>query len=576
MSGPKEGRPRKPGGRARPGENSAEGIDAAVDPSAPLRNVDAEEAVLSKLMQADNFGSDALSAASTLRLDDFTSGARERIFAAAVVLSRRGGRVDRVTLADALASVGDLDFVGGELELRRLSELQISGAGAEPYVEIVQKHGIRRRCIAACERWARMFADPQTDPETIRLEPLQTAMPRASALQFRGVDEVRAEAASAGATAWLVDRLVPAGSTSVWGGRPKSGKSTLALQLIAALERGERFLDRETTKTKTVLATEEGASTLLEKFDIYGITEARIVTRRDLGGFAAIEPMRELIEAATVEAEKTGAKLILVDTFAAWSGLGGDRENDAGEVLRAVKPFGAAAERGIAVAVLHHSRKAESQDPADAIRGSGALAGGFDIVFELKRADRTSSATARTLSALSRYAKVDVTGELSLDFVAGRYHVCASSADAVEAGVARAILDAVRAAGRPLERDQVLARVGGNAGNKSRQLKKLVAAGELKEAGAGVKGDPFVYSIPSSTDAFGSVPTCGNGIAQFDHAGCHPSDSVLPKGRERNPERDGAIPFRPSDGNGTESAERAVQALFGGEQVDSAAAGGAP
>jgi hypothetical protein len=333
-----------------------------------------------------------------------------------------------------------------------------------------------------------------------------------SAPRFLSVAEVRAQAASVASTPFLVDQLLPVGSTSIWCGRPKSGKSTLALQLVGAVERGERFLDRATTTTPTVLATEEGASTLVEKLDAFKIERARIVTRAHLGAFGGDAPLRELIAAATAEALAAGAKLLLVDTFAAWSKLGGDRENDSGEVLAALEPLGALAERGIAAVVLHHSRKSETLDPADAVRGSGALAGAFDLVFDLQRADRSNAAaTARKLAVLARSSAVDVP-EIALDFLDGRYVVVASGEEAVAAGIRRKILDVVRGAAGSLERDEVLDRVGGKRGTVVRELGKLVDGGEVQRAGRGVKGDPFLYrgnGIASSAPGIVSVPPMG-------------------------------------------------------------------
>ena len=47
---------------------------------------------------------------------------------------------------------------------------------------------------------------------------------------------------------YAVEGLLPLTGTAVLAGRPKSGKSTLALNLALAVARGEPFLGRETRK----------------------------------------------------------------------------------------------------------------------------------------------------------------------------------------------------------------------------------------------------------------------------------------------------------------------------------------
>src|SRR2546426_12350319 len=54
------------------------------------------------------------------------------------------------------------------------------------------------------------------------------------------------------AVSWIVDGLLPAGGLSVFGGKPKGGKSTTARAIALRVSRGEPVLGRTTTKGPVV------------------------------------------------------------------------------------------------------------------------------------------------------------------------------------------------------------------------------------------------------------------------------------------------------------------------------------
>jgi AAA domain len=66
-------------------------------------------------------------------------------------------------------------------------------------------------------------------------------------------------------TEWTWDGFVAPGSITAVCGWPKVGKTTLLLELLAAIAGGEPFLERETRKSGILLLTEERKRTLVPK-----------------------------------------------------------------------------------------------------------------------------------------------------------------------------------------------------------------------------------------------------------------------------------------------------------------------
>lgn len=78
------------------------------------------------------------------------------------------------------------------------------------------------------------------------------------------------------------------------------------------------------------------------------------------------------------------------------------KENEAGEVLRALAPLQACAEAGAAVLLVRHSRKSDGTE-ATAGRGSGAVGGFVDVIVEFRRyRPEDDKDTRRVLSVFSR------------------------------------------------------------------------------------------------------------------------------------------------------------------------------
>jgi hypothetical protein len=85
----------------------------------------------------------------------------------------------------------------------------------------------------------------------------------------------------------------------------------------------------------------------------------------------------ELIAGTTEWALETGARMLVVDSFATLAGLQAEHENDAAAVTNALKPLEDSAGKGLAVLFLHHANR---QGRA---RGSTAFGAAADIAIQL-------------------------------------------------------------------------------------------------------------------------------------------------------------------------------------------------
>jgi hypothetical protein len=185
---------------------------------------------------------------------------------------------------------------------------------------------------------------------------------------------------------WAVPEIVPEG-LSILVGRPKIGKSWLALGLAIAVASGGVALGKIRVEPGDVLylALEDSHRRLrkrLAKLLGGGPTPPRLhlVTRcprTDKGGTAA------LLEWTSQHAD---TRLVVVDTLAKLrprrvrAGNRYDEDYDDAAELKQL-----ADNRGMGLVALHHDRKAPAEDPFDTVSGTLGLTGAADSIMVLKK-----------------------------------------------------------------------------------------------------------------------------------------------------------------------------------------------
>jgi replicative DNA helicase len=181
---------------------------------------------------------------------------------------------------------------------------------------------------------------------------------------------------------WAVPGLVPVG-LSILAGRPKVGKSWLALQIAQAVGSGGMVLDQQIKAGKVLfLALEDSPRRLKQRLLKQQAPSGAAITfytawrRFDAGGLAKLR----------TAIEKNAFTLVIVDTLGRALGRADQSDwTDMTEIVGELQGF--AINRDMAVLAVDHQRKPAgfAEDPVDDIIGSTAKSAVTDVALGLYR-----------------------------------------------------------------------------------------------------------------------------------------------------------------------------------------------
>lgn len=193
---------------------------------------------------------------------------------------------------------------------------------------------------------------------------------------------------------WLLPDILPETGCYMLAGKPKSGKSWFALGMAMALAQGGRFLDRQTPRRKTLyLALEDTPRRLQNRLNTLH-PNAPPDSLEDLTLQISAQKVGAGLENQLRQAAADGFQTIIVDTLQKVRGHAARTATQYGDdyaVIGSLKDI--ADECGICILVVHHLRKAESDDPHDDISGTNGIAGAADGTLILKRVRGKPDAT---------------------------------------------------------------------------------------------------------------------------------------------------------------------------------------
>lgn len=176
---------------------------------------------------------------------------------------------------------------------------------------------------------------------------------------------------------WLVEGLWGRQAVGVVGGHPKVGKTWMALEMAVAIASGKPCLDRfPVTDPGPVLVycAEDGKQRIRARVE--GLCHARrldfsrlAVGWIDANGLALDRPGDQLRLDETIK--RTRARAVVFDPLVR---LHVGDENSSQEIRTLLSYLrGLQLEHGVAVLLVHHTRKAPSDEPGQALRGSGDI-----------------------------------------------------------------------------------------------------------------------------------------------------------------------------------------------------------
>lgn len=185
---------------------------------------------------------------------------------------------------------------------------------------------------------------------------------------------------------WVVRDLLPEGLT-ILAGKPKIGKSWLALDIACRVATGGELLGRpaeaggvlyaalEDNKRRLKSRLQKSTPSQKEWPDMLHM--ATEWPRLDQGGLDALD---------TCLGRARDTRLVIIDTLATVKPVSRARDQQYQSDYDALRGLhGLANDFGIAIVVIHHLRKAESDDPFDAVSGSTGLTGAADATLVLQR-----------------------------------------------------------------------------------------------------------------------------------------------------------------------------------------------
>jgi len=289
---------------------------------------------------------------------------------------------------------------------------------------------------------------------------------------------------------WAVEGFFPEG-VSLLVGPPKMGKSWLALNTAVAVAAGGRAIGQIPVVQGDVLylALEDTQRRLQDRLE------------RVLNGADAPTRLEIATEWPTLKegganqlddwlTQHPEARLVIIDTFAKLRGISISSRNSILYQLdyHAIGELKHIADRhGVALVIVHHTRKAAADDPLDTVSGTNGLAGSADTTLVLKRdisrADATLYVRGRDVQEADHALRFDPrTCIWSLIGDAAEYRISAERQE---------VLNVLRNAGQELSPKEIATALGKTSDSVRFLVMRMLQAGEVE----GTRGK---YRFPSS------------------------------------------------------------------------------
>jgi len=281
---------------------------------------------------------------------------------------------------------------------------------------------------------------------------------------------------------WAVPGLIPVGLTEL-AGKPKIGKSWLALDLVTAVANGGKVLGS--------FPTTQGQALYLALEDQPRRFQDRL--RRVLDGSPPSPdgyffPEWPRVEESGLNAlcrwldQYRSTRLVVIDTLARMRISPSGRGNIYHEDYEAIVPLKKIADDyNVGIVVVHHTRKATADDPLDLVSGSTGLTGAADTILILRR-DRGRMDASLFITGR------DVTEQelaLQLNQRTMRWKVLGAAADYRISNERKQIVDTLKALGEPATPSAVAEVIGKNRGAVKQLMLRMGNSGELRFAVGG-------------------------------------------------------------------------------------------
>lgn len=289
---------------------------------------------------------------------------------------------------------------------------------------------------------------------------------------------------------WAIPGLLPEGLI-ILAGRPKVGKSWLALQMAGAIGSGGQLLGRQVEQAPALyIALEDNARRLQRRLVRQGISpDAQTHFRTnwpplDDGG----------IDELTLAIQQEGYRFVSIDTVARSIKFADQqKEDDMTNLLGPLQHL--AIDSGTTILLVDHHRKgngnskSENSDPIDEIFGSTAKTGVADAVMGLFRNNGQHSFTLKTRGRDVEEQELT----LELDAPTCTWRAVGSNGLRDESNRGRVLnaIPALVSQGETPYTKSIAEHLGMDEGNVSRELAELTATGQVVKGQKEGKIQPY-------------------------------------------------------------------------------------
>jgi hypothetical protein len=284
---------------------------------------------------------------------------------------------------------------------------------------------------------------------------------------------------------FVVPGILPEG-LAILAGKPKFGKSFAVMDMAIAVASGGRAFGKIDCEAGDVLycALEDGERRLQDRLRKL-LPPGHCGEVPDRLFIETVAPRLDdgLIDALEAWAEgHPAARMIVLDTWVhikpATHGRGSAYDEDA-QGLRPLHHF-AKRHPGVAVVVIHHTRKLDADDPFDTISGTHGLTGMADTLMVMARHGDTTKLCGQGRD-IEGYEKA-----IERDTFTGGWRILGDAVERAKTGERQVILDLLQEAeGETLTTATIASATGKRKDNVSHLLKRLAGEGLVEKAGFG-------------------------------------------------------------------------------------------
>lgn len=356
----------------------------------PPHSTEAEQSVLGGLLLENRMhpvASELLTAASFFRYE------HGQIYSAILELVSQGQPADVITVFEVLDRRGVAKDVGGLPYLNALAQSVPSAANIRRYCEIVNERKVLRELMAVTdEAWnAAMNPNGRSAAEVV-LELLSriAALGRSVTEQgpARGIDAADLLCKDLPSPTYILKPFLAEGLTLL-AASPKAGKTTLMRQVAEAVNCGSEVLGETCAKGDVLfLSLEEGEVLFREKLKLMKIPEDNLRgIRLEFEWPQAARGVDRLRDWLKNRSGERSAALIIIDSLARFRLTPSTKANIFMEDYNALKILADLCKQfpGVSICVLHHTTKANHDDPLACISGSHGLTAAVDGYMVLTR-----------------------------------------------------------------------------------------------------------------------------------------------------------------------------------------------